>query len=191
MAAMLQDETADEILRIAKEICKTEGAGQVTVRKIITQMGVTNRVFYNRYRSRDALLYQIYSEAVTEMHRCVDPHYTDKDSFFQFCLETGEQVLGQTYDIKRQFKDYYFAHTELTDHNRDWWSEQVRRHYTIAHENGWIQVTDIEKIGVSLWCMCRGYLEDAAVRAFTKDEALQAFRFGMTCYLKGLMEMEA
>ena len=61
---LIRDEISEKIIGIAADLAREEGAHRVNVRKIITRLGVTNRVFYNRFKNCDEVLRIVYSRAV-------------------------------------------------------------------------------------------------------------------------------
>lgn len=185
--ARICDAISDEIIGIAARIAKEEGAHKVSVRRIINEMGVTNRVFYNRFRNCDEVLRIVYGNAVEQMHIAIHPDYQDKAGFVAFCLDTVERVLIETYDVKMQFSRYMFEHDSLTENNRLWWAEGIKKHYAIALQNGWVKDVDTDALCYAIWCFCRGYNADAVTRKLPKEEAVRYFRFGFQCFLDGVL----
>ncbi len=183
----IRDEISEKIIEIAARIAKNEGAHKVNVRKIITELGVTNRVFYNRFRNCDEVLRIVYRNAVEQMRICVKPDYHDKQSFVDFCLETAVSVLLQTYDVKMQFSRYMFEHDSLTESNRRWWADGIRTHYDYALAHGYVKDVDPDALCYAIWCFCRGYYVDAVTRALPKEDAVRYFRFGFRCFLDGVL----
>ena len=51
ISTLINDKTSDRIIEIATKLVKSEGAHNVTVRKVLKELGATNRVFYNRFRN--------------------------------------------------------------------------------------------------------------------------------------------
>ena len=183
---LISDAVSAEITEIAKSIAREEGAHKVTVRKIINTMGVTNRVFYNRFHNVDEVLRLIYEQAVYDMRRSFKPEYDSKEEFFEYCMDIAVKVLIGTYDVKMDFSNYMFEHYSLTESNRIWWMNEVNKAIEYATENGLIKKAEPEKIGYSVWCVCRGYATDALTRGLSREEAVEFFRFGFGCFLEGL-----
>ena len=125
----IHDEISEKIIGIVQRIAADEGAHKVTVKKIISELGVTNRVFYNRFANCDEVLQIVYKNAVEHMRETVKPEFHDKDSFLQFCIQTAVNMLMQTYDVKMQFRFYVFEHDSLTEDNRLWWEEKIKKYY--------------------------------------------------------------
>jgi AcrR family transcriptional regulator len=189
--ARIRDEISDRIIEIVARIAEEEGAHKVTVRKIITELGVTNRVFYNRFANCDEVLRIVYRNAVMHMRENIKPEFHDRESFEQFCIDTAVSVLMQTYDVKMQFRRYVFEHDSLTEENRLWWDAHIREQYRIARERGYVRDVDIDALCYAFWCFCRGYISDAAARSVSLADSVHNFRFGFRCLLGGVLTASA
>ena len=102
---LISDAVSDEIIRITAEIAKEEGAHNVNVRKIISRLGVTNRVFYNRFHNADEVLRIVYQNAVIRMRDSFHSDYCSSADFFEYAMDIAVKVLVNTYDVKMNF--YY------------------------------------------------------------------------------------
>lgn len=183
----IRDGISDRIIEIVARIAAKEGAHNVTVRKIIRELGVTNRVFYNRFANCDEVLRIVYRNAVVNMRENIKPEFHDRASFEQFCIDTAVSVLMQTYDVKMQFRRYVFEHDSLTEENRRWWYEKIKKYYQYALEQGFAKKVDADALCYAIWCFCRGYYADAVSRQLTKEEAVHYFSFGFNCLLNGVV----
>ena len=56
---LIHDAMSETIVQTAAALALNEGAGAVTVRKIIRTLGVTNRVFYNRFHNAEEVLWSV------------------------------------------------------------------------------------------------------------------------------------
>lgn len=183
----IHDEISDKIIEIVARIVEEEGAHKVTVRKIIGELGVTNRVFYNRFANCDEVLRIVYRNTVVHMRETIRPEFHDRASFEKFCINTAVNVLMQTYDIKMQFRYYVFEHDSLTEENRLWWYEKIKKYYQYALEQGFAKPVDADALCYAIWCFCRGYYADAVSRQLSKEEAARYFAFGFNCLLGGVV----
>ena len=52
----IEDAMSTRIVDTAERIALAEGAHTVTVRRLLTELGITNRVFYNRFCNADEVL---------------------------------------------------------------------------------------------------------------------------------------
>ena len=183
----IQDALSEQIVQIVARLAAEEGAHKVTVTQVINALGMANRVFYNRFSNIDEVLRIVYRNAVKQMHENIEPEFHDKDSFLQFCTDVAVKVLMQTYDVKMQFRCYVFEHDSLTEENRLWWADKVKKYYSIALEQGYAEKVDIDALCYAIWCFCRGYYADALSRELPKDEAVRYFTFGFACLLNGVV----
>ena len=53
---LIVDEMSQKIIDVASYLATTEGAHNVNVRKILNHLGITNRVFYNRFHNIEEVL---------------------------------------------------------------------------------------------------------------------------------------
>lgn len=183
----IRDDISDQIVEIVARIAAEEGAHKVTVKKIITELCATNRVFYNRFANIDEVLRIVYRNAIVNMRENIKPEFHDRASFEQFCIDTAVDVLMQTYDVKMQFRRYIFEHDSLTEENRVWWYGKIKKYYQYALEQGFAKKVDADALCYAIWCFCRGYYADAVSRQLSREEAVRYFTFGFTCLLNGVV----
>ncbi len=183
---LIQDEISEEIISVAEEIAKRDGAREVTVRKILQAMGVTNRVFYNRFRNMDELLELVYQRAVTRMHESLNSAYDIRTDFFNYVMDVGVKVLLNTYEVKNQFSQYMFEFDSVKAANRLWWMEKIQEIIQIGKETGQLKDVEAEKLSYTVWCFFRGYNADAVNRNLSKEDAVEHFQFGLNCLFDGL-----
>lgn len=184
----IHDEISEQIVKIVARIAAQEGAHKVTVKKIISELGSTNRVFYNRFANCDEVLRIVYRNAVVHMRENIKPEFHDRNSFCRFCIDTAVGVLMQSYDVKMQFRCYIFEHDSLTEENRRWWYEKIKKYYGYALEQGFAREVDADALCYAIWCFFRGYQADAVSRQLSKEDAVHYFTFGFSCLLNGMVK---
>ena len=186
-SVLIHDEISEKIIDITARLTAESGAHTVTVKKILSELGTTNRVFYNRFRNIDEVLRIVYANAVVNMRQCFKSDYDSRDEFFDYGMDVAVNVFISTYDIKMQFRRYTFEHDSLTENNRAWWSGEMLKVCEYARGKGLIkQDVDLETLSYSIWCFCRGYNTDAVSRGLSKDDALKYFRFAFGYFLEGI-----
>lgn len=184
---LIYDEMSDRIIEIAENLAKTDGAHTVTVRKILAELGTTNRVFYNRYHNLEEVLEIVYKKAVYKMHQCLESKFNIEENYFEYIMDVVVNVLVSTYDIKKQFARYMFEHDSLTKENYIWWDSQIKRILEYGIAKGYVKDNiDAHKLSYTIWCFCRGFNADAVGRNISKEEAIDCFKFGFGCLLDGL-----
>lgn len=185
--SMINDEMADMIIAVATKIATSEGAHTLTVRKILRELEITNRVFYNRFHNIGEVLEIVYKNTVMQMRECLSQKYDEKTDFFEYVLDVLTQVLVATYDIREQFSQYAFEYDSINDSNYIWWREEIKKLVEYAKSKDIIKSdVDTDALSYSVWCFSRGFNADAICRRFTKDEAVEYFRYGMSFFLEGL-----
>lgn len=185
---LIHDEMSGKIIEVTKEMIASEGAHNVNVRKIINKMGVTNRVFYNRFHNADEVLRTVYENAVIKMRSSFKSEYDSEEEFFEYCMDMAVKVLENTYDIKMKFSQYMFEHDALTETNRIWWTNEINKAFKYAREHGIIKDIDPELLSYSVWCICRGYSSDAVNRKLSREDAVKYFKFGFGYFLEGIKQ---
>lgn len=183
---MITDEITEEIVGVAEEIARQEGVRAVTVRKIISKMGVTNRVFYNRFANVDAVWELIYLRAVNKMHESLESEYDVHTDFFRYVMDVVVKVLVNTYEVKNRFSQYMFEFDSIKEANRIWWTDKIREIIEIGKATGQLKPVDSEKLSYTVWCFLRGYNADAVNRKLSQEEAAQNVKFGMQCLFDGV-----
>ncbi len=182
----IQDAISEQIVEIAQELAKEHGARNVTVRQILLKMGVTNRVFYNRFKNMDEVLELVYFKAVEKMHESLCSPYDLRKDFFGYVMDVAIKVLINTYEVKKQFSQYMFEFDSIKEANRIWWTDKIKSIIAVGKESGQLKDVDEEKLSYTIWCFFRGYNADAVYRQLSLEDAVENFRFGLNCLFQGV-----
>ena len=185
---LICDEVSSEIVRIAERMVREDGVESVNVRKIINEMGVTNRVFYNRFKNIDEVLEFIYKKSVIRMRDSITSDYDIETDFYNYVMDIAVKVLVQTYDVKKQFSQYMFEFDSKTNENCEWWTESIKKLIDIAIATEQIREVDSYALGYTLWSFLRGYNVDAVKRGLSKEEAIERFETAFGYILIGLIK---
>ena len=59
---LITDEMSKIITGVVERMATEDGAHTVTVRRVLDELGITNRVFYNRFHNIDEVLQIIYKK---------------------------------------------------------------------------------------------------------------------------------
>ena len=105
---LIIDEMADKIIETAERMAMTNGAHTVNVRKILLELGITNRVFYNRFRNIEDVLGIVYQKVSEQIRANVAWVSDSQEEFFERVTEMVTDTLIRSYDLKRQFNHYMF-----------------------------------------------------------------------------------
>lgn len=184
---LIYDSMSDSILDITEKLVKKDGVHTITVRKILEELGITNRVFYNRFKNVDEVLELVYTKLVMEMRKTVRSDIDPEKDFFGYITDLGVKALMATYEIKMEFSRYMFEHDSLTNANRVWWTDEIKKIIGLGKDLGVIKKDiDDERLAYSIWCFLRGFNADAVLRKISKEEAMENFKFGFECLLNGV-----
>ena len=187
---LISDEMSDKIIEAAENLATRDGAHTVTVSRILNELGITNRVFYNRFHNINEVLEIVYRNSVFKMHESLKSQYDPKKNFFEYVMEVAVRVLTDTYDIKMQFSRYMFEHDSLTEANCSWWTGKIKKIIEYAKVNNLIKENiDSDMLSYSIWCFCRGYNADAVSRKLSKEDAVKYFKYGFGCLIDGVKKI--
>ena len=186
----ISDEMSERIVATAERIATERGAQTVTVRSILQELGITNRVFYNRFSNVDEVLAIVYRNTAQKIRVDMRLDFGSAEEFFQYVTEMVVQTLLISYEAKMQFNQYVFETDSHSNDNYEWWLGQIKKLFDYAKEHGYIKDVDSDVLSYSLWCFCRGYNADAVGRNLEKTEAVRRFRYSFSIILDGLRRTE-
>lgn len=183
---LIADEMSERIVKAAEQLATAEGAHMVTVRKILQTLGITNRVFYNRFRNVDEVLEIVYRDMIVKVRRDIVSAYDEKQDFFEYVKDVVEKSLLISYDTKMRFNQFMFESDSISTSNYAWWTGEIKKLIDYAKERGLVRDVDSEVMSYSIWCFCRGYNADAVGRQIPREEAVRNFRYSFGFLLDGL-----
>lgn len=183
---LIRDDMSDKIISTAEGIVTAYGASKLTVRKILQELDITNRVFYNRFNNINQVLEIVYKNTVLKMRKSIETELDGGKDFFEYVTDIVVNSLLMSYATKMQFNQYVFENDSLSDVNYEWWTTEIKRLMDYAMAKGYIKQVDSKVLSYSIWCFCRGYNADAVGRNIPKDEAVKNFKYSFGFILEGL-----
>ncbi len=181
---LIKDEISERIVEVTERLALS--SGEVTVRMIIREMGVSNRVFYNRFRNVEEVLEIVYANTVKKVRESLATEYDGKRDFFDYVVEAVAETLVLSYDVKMKFNQYVFNYDSVTQSNYEWYMERIKKLFAYAKERELIKEwIDSDTLSYAIWCFCRGYNADAVTR-LPKEEALEKFKYSFRVLLDGV-----
>jgi len=183
---LIKDEMSETIISCAEKLVLTEGANTLTVRKILKDLNITNRVFYNRFHNIEDVLAVVYKNTVLKMRESITAGYSKETDFFEHVKDVVVNSLIMSYDTKMKFNQYVFENDSVSQANYEWWVSEIKKLIDYAKENKLIKEVDSEIMSYAIWCFCRGYNADAVGRGLPKDEAIRNFRYSFGILLDGM-----
>ena len=184
---LIVDEMSNQIIAVAERMAMTNGAHTVNVRKILLELGITNRVFYNRFRNIDEVLGIVYERVSEQIRGDASWECDNQEEFFERVTDMVANTLIRSYDLKKQFNHYMFENDSRSQSNYEWWMSAIKQMFAYAKTKGFIRTdADIDVLSYSLWCFWRGYNADAVGRGIPKGEAIKNCKYSFGIILDGL-----
>ncbi len=175
-----------KIIDAAEGLAMTSGAHTVTVRSVLKELSITNRVFYNRFHNIDEVLQIIYENTVLKIRESFGQMPDNSSDFFEYVTSIVTNTLLVSYHAKMKFNQYIFENDSLTETNYSWWMSEIKKLIDYAKSQNYIKDVNSEVLAYGLWCFCRGYNADAVGRSLPVEEALENFKYTFSFMLDGL-----
>ena len=185
-AGLIADEMSDRIVETAKNLVTLQGVSNLTVRRILKELNITNRVFYNRFHNIEEVLDVVYKNTTLKMRESIADELDSSIDFFEHVMDVVVNSLIMSYDTKMQFNQYVFENDSLSQSNYEWWTGRIKSLIDYAMEYDYIKQVNSDVLSYSLWCFCRGYNADAVGRKIPKEEAVANFKYSFNFILEGL-----
>ena len=184
---LIADEMSDRIIAVAERMAMSNGAHTVNVRKILVELGITNRVFYNRFRNIEEVLDIVYQRVSEQIRANVTWESDTPEEFFDRVTDMVADTLIRSYDLKKQFNHYMFENDSRSQSNYEWWMSAIKQMFAYAKGKGYVREdADVDVLSYSLWCFWRGYNADAVGRGIPKSEAVKKCKYSFGIILDGL-----
>lgn len=184
---LIRDELCEQIVSAAERLAQGEDPRKLTVRDILKDMGITNRVFYNRFHSMEEVLSVLYARSVSAVRKSLSIPWDGKTGFEEHVRAVAIRTLELTYDSRGNLCRYVFEADSLSSSNFDWWTREIKKLIAEGKKIGYFR-EDLEEnaASYSIWCFIRGFAADAIARKLPKETAVDQFAYGFGCLLKGL-----
>ena len=183
---LIYDEMSEQIIEAAEKLTVSENAHNINVRKILNYLGITNRVFYNRFHNIEEVLDIISERSVLKVRESVKFHFNEESDFFEQIMDEVEKTLIISYETRMNFAHYVFENDSVTDSNYQWWIEEIKKILNYAIGKGYVKKVDTDMTSYAIWCFIRGFNTYAIGRILSLDEAIKRYRYGFKFILDGL-----
>lgn len=183
---LIYDAMSEQIIEATEELTLVEKAHEINVRKILKHLGITNRVFYNRFHNIEEVLDIISERSVLKVRESLRFHFNEEMDFFEQIMDEVEKTLIISYETRMNFAHYVFENDSVTDSNYRWWVDEIKKILTYAIDKGYIKNVDTDMTSYAIWCFIRGFNADAIGRKLSLDEAIKRYRYGFKFILDGL-----
>ena len=183
---LIYDEMSEKIIKATAQLAASKGAHNVNVKKILNHIGITNRVFYNRFHNVKEVLKIISENTILDVRQKLKFRFDENKDFFEQIMNEVEKTLIISYETRKNFAHYVFENDSVTDSNFRWWTEEIIKILNYAMDKGYIKKVDPAKTSYAIWCFIRGFNADAIGRKIPLNEALECYRYGFKFILDGL-----
>ena len=183
---LISDGMSDRIIDATEKIAVSSGAENVTVRKILQMLNITNRVFYNRFHNIDEVLKIVYENTALKIRESIMLKFDPDGDFFSQVIDIVANTLVMSYDFKMNFNSYVFENDSVSDRNYEWWKSEIMKLIWLGKSKGVLKDVDTDIMSYAIWCFIRGYNADALARKLPKEEAVKNFRYCFAILLDGM-----
>ena len=183
---LICDEMSQAIINTAEKIAMSSGAEKLTVRKILQELEITNRVFYNRFHNIDEVLNIVYENMVLKMRENTLSEFDPEGDFFTQIIDIVANTLVFSYKIKMNFNYYIFENDSVSNQNYEWWKGEIKKFIEFGKNKGYIKNIDSDIMSYAIWCFIRGYNADALGRKLPMEEAVSNFKYSFGILLEGM-----
>lgn len=182
---LIHDDMSDRIIAAVEDIVLSSGADGITVRRILKEMNITNRVFYNRFHNIDDVLEIVYQNTALKIRESIMGFDPSGDFFSQITDIVGKTLIV-SYAAKRNFSNYVFKNDSTSSQNYEWWKSEIKKLLEFGISNGYFKKLDTEGMSYAIWCFIRGYNADAISRNIPCAEAEKNFKYCFRVLLDGM-----
>jgi len=183
---MINDDMSARIIETAEALAAKDGAESVTVRRILQALGITNRVFYNRFHNIDEVLGIVYNNMVLRIRAGIIERFDPKGDFFPQVIDIVASTLKLSYENKMNLNQYVFENDSVSENNYIWWKTEIGKLIELGKSRGLLRELDTDVMSYAIWCFIRGYNADAVGRGLPKDSAIADFKYSFGILLEGM-----
>lgn len=181
----IKDDVSLKIIESAATIIQNEGVTSLSVSKILKELNVSNRVFYNRFNNVDEVLREVYNNIIIQKRVYFNPDFNGEQDFFEYVLDLCTNSLEISYELKTKLNLYIFGNDSVSQTNYEWYIGKIKRLVEYAKEKDLVIDVDSDVISYTIWCAIRGYNADVITR-LNKEEAIKNMRYSFNLLLKGI-----
>ena len=183
---MIIDEMSKSIIAVAERLAMELSVEKITVRKILQELGITNRVFYNRFHNIDEVLNIVYEKTVEKIRESIKTDFNPDGDFFEQVIEIVVKTLKLSYQNKMQFSQFVFENDSMSNGNYEWWKAEITKLIEFGKNKGYLKEVNSEIMSYSIWCFIRGYNADALGRGLPMEKAISDFKYSFGVLLDGM-----
>lgn len=182
---LIKDEMSHKIVESAEKIIVEKGIEYLNVSRILRELNITNRVFYNRFNNIQDVLVEIHNKIIIQKRELISIEYDESIDFFEYGTNLATSFLELAYDLQEKFNFFIFGSDIFTNENYEWYLSKIKELLKIGRERDLLKDFDDEAMSYYIWCSCRGINTDIVTR-MGKDEAVKLFKSSFRYLLEGI-----
>jgi len=179
------DEMTNKIVDSAKKIIIQQGIQNLNVSKILKDLSITNRVFYNRFNNIQDVLKHVYLYIINQKRELISVEYLEDQEFFEYITNIATDFISLAYDVQDKFNYFIFGGDVFSQENYEWYLNRIKELIAIGRSKNLLKEFDDDAMSYYIWCSCRGYNTDMVMR-MSKEEAIEKFRNSFKFLLEGI-----
>lgn len=183
---LISDEMSLKIIETTEQLALNFGASSINVRKVLQTLGITNRVFYNRFSNIEEVLDIVYRKTALKIRESIISKFDENGDFFEQIINIVAGTLIMSYDTKMNLNQFVFETDSLSQDNYSWWKGEIVNLIEIGKRKGLLKDLNSDVLGYAVWCFIRGYNADALGRQIPKDVAVENFKYSFGILLDGM-----
>ena len=183
---LIVDEMSQKIIESAEHIAHTSGVESINVRRIMQELNITNRVFYNRFRNIEEVLEVIYQRTFLKIRESILAKFDPEKDFFEQVKNIVADTLVKSYENKENLNQFIFENDSHSADNYSWWKIEIEKLIEFGKQKGVLKDIETAKMSYAIWCFIRGYNADALGRNLPREEAVENFKYSFGILLDGM-----
>lgn len=183
---LISDEMSETIIETAANLAFESGAEAVNVRRILQELGITNRVFYNRFHNVEDVLKIVYERLTLQIRKSIVAQFDEEGDFFEQVITIVTNTLEMSYRVKMKMNDYIFNSDSVYGDNYAWWKNEIVKLIEFGKSKGYLKDLNSDIMSYAVWCFIRGYNADAVGREVPSDKAIGDFKYAFGILLDGM-----
>ncbi len=183
---LIKDEMSQLIIQTARKIAEKEGAKQVTVRKILKDLNISNRVFYNRFKNIEEVLSYIYKNVTKSLQLTIDLDCNTAEEYYDLLVSVPIKTLKNYYKKTEGLEQLIFEKDSHEEQNITWWHDNITQLLQYGVNKGYLKEFNVEAVSYIIWCFVRSFYADVVVRNIPVEDAESIFNLGFKIFLEGL-----
>ena len=83
-SVVIRDSVSDRIIELTEDLVVKQGVKSISVSMLMKKLGMTNRVFYNRFHNIEEVLNIVYERVVIKMRDNINTGVNPQMSFYEY-----------------------------------------------------------------------------------------------------------